>query len=320
MDFWKIEAGKATALMAEGERLPEQGFAWLDLAYDEVDLLQAEVERLTGVRIFDVHIGDAKNLSHPSFFDNTDTYEIVVFRGLSPQTTVDEIVTRPMTFFNFDRLLVTVRATDSRSVAQVKARFVNLPGKMPQSPDDLMQRLLSAMVDHYLDLRQPMAQRLEAWQRQLLDPRTPFHDWAKLLEARQQIRTLQNLSEEQRDAIQEWRDYRLADLSQAMHARFADIVEHIERVLNHARTIEHQAESAVQLYFAAMSHRTTEIMRLLTLITAIFMPLTLITGVFGMNFDFIPGLHRSYGFWLSLAAMLGVVIGMLVYFRHKRWV
>ena len=320
MDFWKIEAGKATALMAAGERLPEHGFGWLDLVYDEVDLLQAEVERLTGVRIFDVHIGDAKNLSHPSFFDNADTYEIVVFRGLSPQTTVDEIVTRPMTFLNFDKLLVTVRAADSRSVAQVKSRFVHLPGKMPQSPDDLMQRLLSAMVDHYLELRQPLAQRLDDWQRLLLDPRKPFHDWVRLLESRQQIREVQNLSEEQRDAIQEWRDYRIADLSQAMHARFADIVEHIERVLNHARTIEHQAESAVQLYFAAMSHRTTEIMRLLTLITAIFMPLTLITGLFGMNFDFIPGLHKSYGFWLSVAAMVGVVTGMLAYFRHKRWI
>jgi len=306
--------------MAAGERLPEQGFGWLDLVYDEVDLLQAEVERLTGVRIFDVHIGDAKNLTHPSFFDNTDTYEIVGFRGLSPQTTVDEIVTRPMTFFNFDKLLVTVRAADSRSVAQVKSRFVNLPGKMPQSPDDLMQRLLSAMVDHYLQLRQPLAQRLGEWQHLLLDPRKPFDDWVKLLASRQQIREVQNLSEEQRDAVQEWRDYRIADLSQAMHARFADLVEHIERVLNHARTIEHQAESAVQLYFAATSHRTTEIMRLLTLITAIFMPLTLLTGVFGMNFDFIPGLHKSYGFWLSVAAMVGVVTGMLAYFRHKRWV
>jgi magnesium/cobalt transport protein CorA len=320
MDFWKIEAGKGTALMATGERLPEQGFGWLDLAYEEVDLVQAEVERLTGVRIFDVHIGDAKNPSHPSFFDNADTYEIVVFRGLSPQTTVDEIVTRPTTFFNFGKLLVTVRAVDSRAIAQVKSRFVNLPGKMPQSPDDLMQRLLSAMVDHYLELRQPLARRLDDWQNALLDPRKPFREWQKLLESRQQIRELQNLSEEQRDAIQEWRDYRVADLSPAMHARFADIVEHIGRVLNHARTIEQQAESAVQLYFAAMSHRTTEIMRLLTLITAIFMPLTLITGIFGMNFDVIPGLHKAYGFWLALATMLGVVVGMIAYFRHKRWV
>ena len=319
MDVWKIEPGKPAVAMAANEVLPETGFAWLDLAYDEVDAGVAVAERLTGVRILDVHVGDAKNVAHPSFFDNTDIYEIVVFRGLSPETTVDDIVTRPITFFNFDKLLMTVRAVDSRTCAQVKARFVSLPGKSPQSPDDLMQRLLSAMVDHYLELRQPLAKRLDELQTGLLDPRTPFHDWARLLESRQQIRELQNLSEEQRDAVQEWRDYRIADLSPAMHARFADIVEHIERVLSHARTVEHQAESAVQLYFAAMSHRTTDIMRLLTLITAIVMPLTLITGVFGMNFDFMPGLHKSYGFWLSVGAMVVVVVGMLAYFRHKRW-
>jgi magnesium/cobalt transport protein CorA len=319
MELWKIEPGKAASPLASDAGLPGEGFAWLDLHHDEVAGLQAEVLRLTGVHLFDVHVADAKNTAHPSSFDSTDTYEIVVFRGLSPASTTDEILTRPTTFLNFERLLVTVRPTDSRSVAQVKSRFVNQPGKAPQSPDDLMQRLLSAMVDHYLDLRQPLAERLDNMQRQLLDPRKPFHDWAKLLDSRRQIRVLQNLSEEQRDAIQEWRDYRIADLSQAMNARFTDIVEHIERVLNHARTIESQAESAVQLYFAAMSHRTTDIMRLLTLITAIFMPLTLITGIFGMNFEFIPGLHGPYGFWISLAAMACVVVGMVAYFRHKRW-
>ena len=319
MELWKIEPGKPTAPMAADEGIPEKGFAWLDLAYDEVDAGLAVVERLTGVRILDVHVGDAKNLAHPSFFDNADTYEIVVFRGLSPETTVEEIVTRPMTFFNFDKLLVTVRAADSRSCAQVKARFVSLPGKAPQSPDDLMQRLLSAMVDHYLELRQPLAKRLDELQSGLLDPRKPFHDWARLLESRQQIRELQNLSEEQRDAVQEWRDYRIADLSPAMHARFADIVEHIERVLNHARTVEHQAESAVQLYFAAMSHRTTDIMRLLTLITAIFMPLTLITGIFGMNFEFIPGVHSRMGFWTAIGAMGMIALALLGYFRARRY-
>lgn len=318
MDLWKIESGRTT-LLQPGATLAKEGFAWLDLMYSDIDSLQPEIERLTGVRIFDVHVGDAKNLAQPSFFDSTDTYEIVVFRGLSPECTVDCITTRPMTFFNFERLLVTVRSPDSRSVAQVKSRFVNLIGKAPQNPDDLMQRLLSAMVDHYLELRQPLTRRLDEWQHLLLDPRKPFRDWAKLLESRHQIRELQNLSEEQRDAIQEWRDFRIADLSPGNHARFADIVEHIERVLNHARTIESQAESAVQLYFAATSHRTAEIMRLLTLITAIFMPLTLIAGLFGMNFEFMPGLHKAYGFWLSIAGMGATVGAMLMYFRYKHW-
>ncbi len=319
MDLWRMEPGKAAAAMAPDERLPAEGYAWLDLTYEEVERLQPEIERLTGVRIFDVHLADAANLAHPSFFDNTDAYELVIFRGLAPESTLDAIVTRPMTFFNFDRLLVTVRAADSRSIALVKNRFVNVPGKCPQSPDDLMQRLLSAMVDHYLELRQPLTERLERWQRLLLDPRRPFRDWVALLESRNQIRKLQSLSEEQRDAIQEWRDYRIGDLSPAMHARFADIVEHIERVHNHAQRIERQAESAVQLYFAAMSHRTTEIMRLLTLITAIFLPLNLITGIYGMNFDFMPGLHRTWGFWASVGAMIAVVVAMVAFFKYKRW-
>jgi Mg2+ and Co2+ transporter CorA len=101
--------------------------------------------------------------------------------------------------------------------------------------------------------------------------------------------------------------------------RIVDLVEHIERVLHQARTIEGQAESAVQLYFASTTFRTTEIMRLLTIITATFMPLTLITGIFGMNFEFIPGLHSRGGFWISLAAMAGVVVAMLLYFRFRRW-
>jgi magnesium/cobalt transport protein CorA len=319
MDFWKIEPGRAAAALAPEETLPAQGFAWLDLAYEEVDRLQPEVERLTGVRIFDDHVSDAGNPAHPSFFDNTDQYELVIFRGLAPNSGADKVATRPMALFNFDRLLVTVRAPDSRSVAQVKSRFLATSTKRPANPDELMHRLLSAMVDHYLELRQPLTQRLDRWQTLLLDPRKPFRDWAKLLESRGEIRKLQHLCEEQRDAIQEWRDYRLADMSETLQVRIADLVEHIERVLHHARTIESQAESAVQLYFASTSYRTAEIMRLLTIITATFMPLTLITGIFGMNFEFIPGLHSRAGFWISLVGMAGVVVAMLAYFRFKRW-
>lgn len=305
--------------MGAGEPLPERGYAWLDLTHEEIENLQPQVERLTGVRIFDDHVSDAGNAAHSSFFDNTDQYEIVIFRGLAPDSGAEKIATRPMTLFNFDRLLVTVRAPDSRSVAQVKSRFLATPAKCPGSPDELMHRLLSAMVDHYLELRQPLTQRLERWQKLLLDPRKPFREWGKLLESRAEIRKLQHLCEEQRDAIQEWRDYRLADMSDALQVRFVDLVEHIERVLHQARTIEGQAESAVQLYFASTTFRTTEIMRLLTIITATFMPLTLITGIFGMNFDALPLIHTDTGVWATIGLMVAVAIGLGAFFWRKRY-
>ena len=67
--------------------------------------------------------------------------------------------------------------------------------------------------------------------------------------------------------------------------RSRDVLEHIERVLTHVRRLESSAETAVQMHFSAQSHRTNDIMRTLTVLTAIFLPLNLVTGFFGMNFE-----------------------------------
>lgn len=320
MELYQIENGIVLGPLGPDAGLPETGYAWLDLVYDDAGDLAARVHALTGIRIYDDHLDDVKNLNHPSSFDNTDSYELIIFRALASAVEgTEKITTVPMFLFNFDRLLVTVRHPDVPAVQQVRTRFMAQAGKCPQNPDELMHRLLSAMVDRYLDLRHTLTRRLDSLQRALLDPRKPFRDWARLLDGRNDLRRLQNLCEEQHDAVQEWRDMRLADISERLQVRFNDLVEHIERVQRHARHTEQQAESAVQLYFAATANRTSEVMRTLTIVTAVFMPLSVITGVFGMNFDFIPGLHDARGFWMSIVAMAVVVVAMLLYFKTRRW-
>jgi hypothetical protein len=76
----------------------------------------------------------------------------------------------------------------------------------------------------------------------------------------------------------------------------------------------------VQLHFSATAHRTNEVMRTLTAITAVFLPLTLITGIFGMNFEFIPGLHSEAGFWWTMAGMAAIGIGLLALFRARAFI
>ena len=101
--------------------------------------------------------------------------------------------------------------------------------------------------------------------------------------------------------------------------RSRDVLEHIERVLHHVQRLEQSAETAVQMHFNAQSHRGNEIMRTLTVLTAIFLPLNLIAGIFGMNFEFIPLLHLSYGFWFAMAFMLLTALGLVVFFWRKRY-
>lgn len=325
------------------DALPEDGFVWIDASASEPSEQWRELaRRLTGAWVFDAHMQDAANEAHPSYFDNTTDYELIIFRGLDaheevrgdvkaatqgegrPQsgpinTQPHRIKTAPVTFFLFHRLLVTIRPDVAPSVATVRDRLVASAARAPHSPEDLAHRILNAMVDRYLELRQPLTDRLDRWQRNLLDPRRPFNDWHALLEQRIEIRKLEHLCEEQRDAIQEWRDHRFEDLSDGMSVRVNDLLEHIARVLNHAQRLEQTAESAVQLHFSATAHRTNEIMRMLTIITAIFMPLTLITGVFGMNFKTMPWLEWQWGFWVTVGAMGLVAIVLLLFFRHKRY-
>lgn len=347
-DFITIRPDGASLSTDRPARLPDSGFVWCDCRHDEPRIWPEAVRELTGIEVFEAHLLDAESPNHPSYFDSTADYEMIVFRGLSArpddadEPRVRMLRTRPAVFFVMPGLLVTVRAADSRSFAAARERLLGARAtgtRIPPSPEDLMLRILNAMVDRYLELRQPLTEALERLQRELLDPRRPFRDWYPLLEARREAMRLQDLCEEQLDAIQEWRDERLersgdsvgeaaaaarrrtlATLSDNLQVRASDLVEHINRVLNHARRMESSLETAVQLHFSAIAHRTNEIMRTLTAITAVFLPLTLITGIFGMNFEFIPGLDSPSGFWWAIAAMAAIGIAMLAFFRARAFI
>lgn len=339
MEFLSIRANAAQVLHEAPQSLADDELLWCDCHHEEPRAWVEAVERLTGITVFEDHLLDAENPQHPSFFDSTRSYEMIVFRGLAFNAAiVDEaspirIRTRPTVFFVFPRCLVTIRAADSRLIPALRERLLSAAQtsqRLPGSAEELMLRMLNGMVDRYLELRQPLTDQLERWQRLLLDPRRPFRDWLMLLEARAELRKLEQLCEEQLDALQEWRDERLeraetldargiAALSDPLQVRANDVVEHIHRVLNHARRMQDAVETAVQLHFSATAHRTNDIMRTLTTITAIFMPLSLITGVFGMNFEFIPGLHARLGFWIAIGLMAVVGLGLLAYFRARRY-
>ncbi|MCX7250028.1 MAG: magnesium transporter CorA family protein [Burkholderiales bacterium] len=253
------------------------------------------------------------------------------------------IDTSPVGFALFDQLLLTVHPTDCAVRDGYAARLLALtasgkaeatePGRsaamrfMPSSSGDLMLRLVNQMVDGYLELRRELTRQLDHWQSELLSPNSRFNNWGSLLQARLALHQLDEICEDQRSAIQDWIEalnswqpngggQRELDL---LRVRSRDVLEHIERVVHHVRRLEQSAEVAVQMHFNAQGHRTNEIMRILTVLTAIFLPLNLIAGIFGMNFDFIPLLHRQAGFWWAMAAMVVIAVGLVFYFWRKRF-
>jgi len=320
---------------------------------------QQHLQTLCGAGLVDLHVSDLLNAQLPSRHDYTDSYDLLVFRRLAAAGTANgsattpaepaeparaarggppvlrRIDTSPVGFVLFDRVLLSVHPSGCGVLAQQATRLLAagasdhrpaLARTLPDHPAELMLRLTSVMVDAYLDLRRELSRQLDHWQTELLHPRTRFNQWDRLLQARMALHQLDEICEDQRTAIQGWmtgleppNDKAAKREQELLKVRARDVIEHIERVVHHVRRLEHNAETTVQMHFSVQGNRTNDIMRTLTALTAIFLPLNLITGIFGMNFDSIPLLHSQRGFWWAMGAMGVVAVGLVLVFWRKRY-
>ena len=334
----------------------------------ELSTIQSALEKLTGQTLVDLHVSDLLNAQLPSRFDYSSHYDLMVFRrlaqrpdsaagsptaltnnGLTAQgakrsgpPVLHRIDTSPVGFAVFDRVLLSVHPADcavreayaARLLASAvaddanDARSAGARG-VPHSPADMMLRIVSHMVDGYLDLRRELSRQLDHWQAELLHPKTRFNRWDALLQARLALHQLEDLCDDQHNAIQSWtesldtwgigHDSAAVLEHELLKIRSRDVLEHIDRVVQHVRRLEHNTETAVQMHFNVQGNRTNDIMRTLTALTAIFLPLNLIAGIFGMNFEFIPWLHQASAFWWTLGSMGAIALGMGLVFWRKRY-
>ena len=366
---------------------PPDGFVWIFLEQHEFDAAQSQIQKaalnLGGSTLLDLHCQDLASAAHPSHYDSTSIYDLIIFRRLATQLetqaedakekaihdyhgqggktrkrgerlpTFNRISSKAVGFAVFDRCLISVHPPGCYAAKGFIQRFLadakvsleasgadpaHTRNRLPISPADLALRMINAMVDSYLDLRKVLTSQLEHWQADLLRANSRFDNWGTLMTARGQLHVLEDLCDEQHDAMQEWLDSlreqplmtfmknddkatQTAQLRRdQLVARARDVMEHIGRVLQHARRLEQSAETVVQIHFNAQSNRTNDIMRTLTAATAIFLPLNLITGFFGMNFEFLPLIHHPTAFWWTFGLMVLMVVVVLTVFLRKRYI
>jgi len=303
------------------EKLPDEGFVWLDFTRQNARDWPAWVERLTGIRVVEEHVIDSFNGDHMSSFDGAEDYDVLIFQGLTPEdceSTENLIVTKSAAFFIFDRLLVSVRSSENVSFEVVKRKFCETKLRFPSTPFGLVHVVLDAMVHRYFTITDELEDRLDRIGDALMDPKNPYEDWRELMRYRKQAHALENLCEKNMDAIDAWRREMRAAISEGQRIRLADLRQHIERVERHADAIQRDIEIAIQLHFASVSHRTNEVVRTLTVLSAIFFPLTLLTGIWGMNFEHMPELSWRYGYAFALTTISVVGISLMVYFKRQR--
>lgn len=327
MELLHIRENSISCELAEVTALPKTGYLWLLLERSEPFDLGAWLKNF-GKELNARHLEDIKQTNHPSFYEGMKDYDVLIFRSLSNRK--DEVRRRlfdSTTFIIFKNLLVTVYDQSNTAIPKFLKLFMDDSRNPPEDPEILVEFCLDHFIYQFLDIKQNIDNRLTIWQKKLLQSHNRAQqDWMGLLDFKTDVRRLKMLCEEQLDTINSWRTSLRIEVLHKSHLHddqlsinLNDLADHAHRAVQLTTQSQQELESILQLYFTIVSNRTNEIMRVVALVTGIFLPANLITGIFGMNFTYMPDLTRPHAFLMTIVSMF-IISGMLLaFFRWRKW-
>ena len=185
-------------------------------------------------------------------------------------------------------------------------------------PDFLCHAVLDILVDEYMPLIDQMEDEIEWLEESVLEKPSPA-TLARLLDLKHSIMSLRRLIAPQREMINRLTRDEFTQIDPQSRYYFRDIYDHLVRIQDLADTIRDIVSGTMEIYLNSTNLRLNEVMKVLTIISTIFLPLSFIAGVFGMNFKNIPTAMHPLGFYMTVFVMLVIGIGMLWYFKWRKW-
>ncbi|OGF56308.1 MAG: magnesium and cobalt transport protein CorA [Candidatus Fraserbacteria bacterium RBG_16_55_9] len=215
--------------------------------------------------------------------------------------------------------VLSFQETEGDVFDSIRERIRNGKGRIRKmGADYLAYALIDAIVDHYFAILERLGDRIESLSEEMVINPTPKtlheiqHLKREMIFLRKSIWPLREvISGLQRGESSLFKDSTLIYLR--------DVYDHTIQVIDTIETFRDMIAGMLEIYLSSLSHKMNEIMKVLTIIATIFIPLTFIAGVYGMNFDYMPELRWHWGYFAIWAIMLVIAGGMLVYFRRKKW-
>ncbi|HDP88409.1 MAG TPA: hypothetical protein ENN42_00370 [Thioalkalivibrio sp.] len=306
--------------MTDADRLDGETLFWLDFTHHEDDW-PSVFQRLGGGAVHERHVKDSLNLAHPPYYDATSDYEMLIFRPLAGLQSNDlDLDTSASTLLLFAHGLVTIRPPDNGLFEDVGRRLHSQTPRQPETIVGVAHALLHRIVEEQMRVRGPLAMQLELWQQRLFGSEHGVKDWVPLLDLRGRLRRFSTILAEQLSSLTLWRSETELHISEHVGVRMNDVMEHIKRTAHDIDALQHDIEGMIQIYFSITGQRTNSIVQLLTIISVVFLPLNLIAGIFGMNFEQMPLLDHALGFWATAIGMAALGLATLLLLRLKRWI
>jgi magnesium transporter len=313
------QAGKTTC----GEQVDP---AWLDPAGGVtlwVDLsapTPEETRILSDVFHFhELSVEDAVSEIHHPKIEPYPEYLYLILHGIDFKAKEHCFRTIDVDFFLGATYLVTVHGGVSRSITRVTDICRKNSGALAEGPAALMHRIVDTMVDNYLPEVEKLGDRLDRIEKAVFQHPDP-HLARRILDFKRDVSSLRRVVLPQRDAVGRLARREFAFISEPLSYRFRDVYDHLVRLSDEAMFFQDRIGSLLDAHLAAVSNAMNAVMKVLTIMSTIFIPLSVVVGLYGMNVELpaFPGGPAAQFWWIGLfmAAISGV---MLWFFRRRKW-
>ncbi|HNR01018.1 MAG TPA: magnesium/cobalt transporter CorA [Anaerolineaceae bacterium] len=296
----------------------QDGFLWVSL--ESAD--ESEINSILG-GLFGFHPLAIEDCLSPGYqvakIDDFTDYIFLITHAIKTDEHLDSLTPLELDLFLGRNYLVTCYTDSEMPAVENTWRLLKRDDRISKNGADfLCHTILDAIVDEYMPLIDQMESEVEWIEDSAMEKPTPA-TLQRLLSLKHSIMSLRRIIAPQREVMNRLSRDEFSQIDTQSLIYFRDIYDHLVRIQDLADIIRDIVSGALDIYLNSTSLRLNEIMKALTIVSTVFLPLSFITGAFGMNFLHIPGAQSINGFFITCAILVGLGVAMLLYFRKRHW-
>ncbi len=262
---------------------------------------------------------DIVNTSQRPKIDESDEYLFIVLKMLYYDRN-ENVISEQVGLVLGKNYVITFQESEGDVFDTIRDRLRLNKGRIRSLKSDyLLYTLIDAVVDHYFNIIETLGNKIEDLETELFEgnPREDIN--IEIQQLKREILKVRRAIFPLRDIINRIEKERHHLISKSTITYYRDVYDHLIQVSENIDIYREMIWSLMDMYMTTISNKMNEVMKVLTIIATIFIPLTFIAGIYGMNFDNIPELHYKHGYHILWGVMIVLFIGMLIYFKRKKW-
>ncbi len=248
-------------------------------------------------------------------------YLFFIVHGIKSETNSANFITKELDGYLGDNFVITVRKEKFRSVEKVKRQIRANPNIFRRGAAFLLHQILDQIVDMYMPLVDDFDVAINDLEDRVFQMRRPNNIiLEEIMDLRRSVARLKRISARQLEVLYRISHGEFPQIPENILPFYRDVHDHLLRISDLSESYRDLVGGLFEIHFSVTATKTNDVIKFLTIFSSIILPLSLIAGIYGMNFDNMPELKSRYGYFITLGAMFFVTVGLLFYFWRKGWI